>query len=146
MQYMMGWSIGSHSWLVLFVGGAKPTFLVYGWWHSCNSTLRSDPVRLPRTPPTPFFSLQQQQPFSFSFIAMSDESALPFNVPGWVSYLLSFTGLAGLTGAALLYLYQCEIIYPSSFPEGSRTQVTSGGCYSYSALLLIQDSFGVVGN
>ncbi|CDS07656.1 hypothetical protein LRAMOSA01605 [Lichtheimia ramosa] len=60
---------------------------------------------------------------------MTDESALPFNVPNWVSYLLSFTGLAGLTGAALLYLYQCEIIYPSSFPEGSRTQVAKPSDY-----------------
>ena len=32
-------------------------------------------------------------------------------------------GIASLTGAALLYLYQCELIYPSSFPEGSRIHV-----------------------
>lgn len=72
----------------------------------------------------PFFLQQQQRCLSSIPLSMTDESALPFNVPNWVSYLLSFTGLAGLTGAALLYLYQCEIIYPSSFPEGSRTQVT----------------------
>ncbi|KAI9492456.1 Alpha/Beta hydrolase protein [Zychaea mexicana] len=53
---------------------------------------------------------------------MSD-SGLRVNVPSWVSYVLSFTGLAGLAGAALLYLYQCQIIYPSAFPEGSRTEV-----------------------
>ncbi|KAI7860682.1 Alpha/Beta hydrolase protein [Circinella umbellata] len=54
---------------------------------------------------------------------MSD-SGLRLNVPSWVSYILSFTGLAGLAGAALLYVYQCEIIYPSAFPEGSRTVVS----------------------
>ncbi|KAI8137101.1 Alpha/Beta hydrolase protein [Fennellomyces sp. T-0311] len=39
------------------------------------------------------------------------------------------SGLAGLTGAALLYLYQCELIYPSSFPEGSRAHVAKPSDY-----------------
>ncbi|KAI7874448.1 alpha/beta-hydrolase, partial [Lichtheimia hyalospora FSU 10163] len=38
-------------------------------------------------------------------------------------------GIAGLTGAALLYLYQCELIYPSSFPEGSRLHVAKPSDY-----------------
>ncbi|KAI9314040.1 Alpha/Beta hydrolase protein [Dichotomocladium elegans] len=60
---------------------------------------------------------------------MTDNAVLPINVPGWVSYLLSITGLAGLTGAVLLYIYQCEMIYPASFPEGSRTQVAKPSDY-----------------
>ncbi|KAG2220519.1 hypothetical protein INT45_000930 [Circinella minor] len=38
-------------------------------------------------------------------------------------------GLASLTGAALLYLYQSELIYPSSFPEGSRIHVAKPSDY-----------------
>ncbi|KAG0174878.1 hypothetical protein DFQ28_007667 [Apophysomyces sp. BC1034] len=51
------------------------------------------------------------------------------DLPNWLSYTLSFTGLAGLAGATLLYLYQCELIYPSAFPEGSRTEVAKPSAY-----------------
>ncbi|KAI8148137.1 Alpha/Beta hydrolase protein [Fennellomyces sp. T-0311] len=43
------------------------------------------------------------------------DSGLRVIVPSWVSYVLSFNGPAGLAGAALLYVYQCDIIYPSAF-------------------------------
>ncbi|KAI8990216.1 Alpha/Beta hydrolase protein [Pilobolus umbonatus] len=45
------------------------------------------------------------------------------NLPNWISYALTITGITGLTGAIVLYLYQCKLIYPASFPEGSRQQV-----------------------
>ncbi|ORX52059.1 alpha/beta-hydrolase [Hesseltinella vesiculosa] len=45
------------------------------------------------------------------------------SLPPWVAYVLSVTGVASVAGALLLYMYQCELIYPSSFPEGSRTEV-----------------------
>ncbi|KAI8093525.1 Alpha/Beta hydrolase protein [Halteromyces radiatus] len=48
---------------------------------------------------------------------------LKFSLPPWLSYILSITGIASVAGAFLLYLYQCELIYPSSFPDGSRTEV-----------------------
>ncbi|SAM09469.1 hypothetical protein [Absidia glauca] len=48
---------------------------------------------------------------------------LKFSLPSWLSYFLSFTGIASVAGALLLYIYQCELIYPSSFPDGSRTEV-----------------------
>jgi len=44
-------------------------------------------------------------------------------LPGWLSYALTITGITGLTGAIVLYLYQCKLIYPASFPEGSRQEV-----------------------
>ncbi|KAI8393543.1 Alpha/Beta hydrolase protein [Radiomyces spectabilis] len=50
-------------------------------------------------------------------------------LPSWLSYALSVTGLAGLAGATFLYLYQCDLIYPSSFPEGSRTEVAKPSDY-----------------
>ncbi|KAI8338994.1 Alpha/Beta hydrolase protein [Chlamydoabsidia padenii] len=46
-----------------------------------------------------------------------------FSLPSWLSYFLSFTGIASVAGTFILWLYQCELIYPSSFPDGSRTQV-----------------------
>lgn len=52
---------------------------------------------------------------------------LRFSLPPWLSYVLSVTGIASVVGAAALYLYQCELIYPSSFPDGSRTEVNKGG-------------------
>ncbi|CAO3606898.1 unnamed protein product [Cunninghamella echinulata] len=45
------------------------------------------------------------------------------SLPPWLSYVLSITGIASVAGAILLYIYQCELIYPSSFPEGLRTEV-----------------------
>jgi hypothetical protein len=51
------------------------------------------------------------------------ESFLKQNVPNWLQYIMTFTGLTGLTGVVLLYMYQCKLIYPASFPEGSRQEV-----------------------
>ncbi|KAI8331704.1 Alpha/Beta hydrolase protein [Chlamydoabsidia padenii] len=48
---------------------------------------------------------------------------LKFSLPPWLSYVLSATGVASVAGALLLYIYQCDLIYPSSFPDGSRTEV-----------------------
>ncbi|KAI9310472.1 Alpha/Beta hydrolase protein [Dichotomocladium elegans] len=39
------------------------------------------------------------------------------------------SGITWLTGAALLYLYQSDLIYPSSFPEGSRDFVARPSDY-----------------
>ncbi|OAD02299.1 hypothetical protein MUCCIDRAFT_153332 [Mucor lusitanicus CBS 277.49] len=36
---------------------------------------------------------------------------------------MTVTGLTGLTGVILLYMYQCKLIYPASYPEGSRQEV-----------------------
>ncbi|KAG0235096.1 hypothetical protein BGW42_005889 [Actinomortierella wolfii] len=44
-------------------------------------------------------------------------------LPWYLSYSLAAAAVAVLSGGALLYHYQCEIIYPASFPEGSRTHV-----------------------
>ncbi|OBZ90188.1 Protein bem46 [Choanephora cucurbitarum] len=44
-------------------------------------------------------------------------------MPHWLNYALTFTGITGLTGVVLLYMYQCKLIYPASFPEGSRQEV-----------------------
>jgi hypothetical protein len=49
--------------------------------------------------------------------------AIKNSLPGWLNYVLTFTGITGLTGVVLLYLYQCSLIYPASYPEGSRQQV-----------------------
>ncbi|KAI7903947.1 Alpha/Beta hydrolase protein [Cokeromyces recurvatus] len=50
-------------------------------------------------------------------------SILKGHVPNWLSYALTFTGLTGLTGVILIYIYQCKLIYPASYPEGSRQSV-----------------------
>lgn len=52
------------------------------------------------------------------------DSFVKQNVPQWLQYALTFTGITGLTGVILLYLYQCKLIYPASFPEGSRQEVS----------------------
>jgi len=44
-------------------------------------------------------------------------------MPSWLSYTLSATGLASAAGAVMLYLYQSDLLYLPSHPEGSRTQV-----------------------
>jgi hypothetical protein len=51
------------------------------------------------------------------------EIAIKNSLPSWLNYVLTFTGITGLTGVVLLYLYQCSLIYPASYPEGSRQQV-----------------------
>ncbi|KAG2201551.1 hypothetical protein INT47_007428 [Mucor saturninus] len=54
---------------------------------------------------------------------MMPESFIKQNVPNWLQYIMTFTGITGLTGVVLLYMYQCKLIYPASFPEGSRQEV-----------------------
>ncbi|KAI8352879.1 Alpha/Beta hydrolase protein [Choanephora cucurbitarum] len=51
------------------------------------------------------------------------DSLFKINMPHWLNYALTFTGITGLTGVVLLYMYQCKLIYPASFPEGSRQEV-----------------------
>lgn len=51
------------------------------------------------------------------------ESIFKGNLPSWLEYVLTLTGITGLTGAILLYVYQCKLIYPASYPEGSRLEV-----------------------
>ena len=52
------------------------------------------------------------------------ESFLKGHLPGWLTYAMTVTGLTGLTGVILLYMYQCKLIYPASYPEGSRQEVS----------------------
>ncbi|KAG0330968.1 hypothetical protein BG004_001878 [Podila humilis] len=60
-------------------------------------------------------------------------------LPWYLSYSLAAAAVAVLSGGALLYHYQCEIIYPANFPEGSRTQVAKPSQYDlpYEDLTLI---------
>lgn len=51
-------------------------------------------------------------------------------LPWYLSYSLAAAAVAVLSGGALLYHYQCEIIYPASFPEGSRKHVKTCLCLS----------------
>lgn len=48
-------------------------------------------------------------------------------MPSWLSYTLSATGLASAAGAVMLYLYQSDLLYLPSHPEGSRTEVRRDG-------------------
>ncbi|KAI8600942.1 Alpha/Beta hydrolase protein [Dissophora ornata] len=50
-------------------------------------------------------------------------------LPWYLSYSLAAAAVAVLSGGALLYHYQCEIIYPANFPEGSRRQVAKPSQY-----------------
>ncbi|KAF9579698.1 hypothetical protein BGW38_003941 [Lunasporangiospora selenospora] len=50
-------------------------------------------------------------------------------LPWYISYSLAAAVVAVLSGGALLYHYQCEIIYPANFPEGSRTNVMKPSNY-----------------
>ncbi|KAF9108213.1 hypothetical protein BGX27_008423 [Mortierella sp. AM989] len=50
-------------------------------------------------------------------------------LPWYLSYSLGAAAVAILSGGALLYHYQCEIIYPANFPEGSRTHVAKPSQY-----------------
>lgn len=52
------------------------------------------------------------------------ESFLKGHLPSWLTYAMTVTGLTGLTGVILLYMYQCKLIYPASYPEGSRQEVS----------------------
>ncbi|KAG1137883.1 hypothetical protein G6F37_010807 [Rhizopus arrhizus] len=51
------------------------------------------------------------------------------SIPSWLNYCLTATGLTGLTGVVLLYIYQCKLIYPASVPEGSRENVATPSDY-----------------
>ncbi|KAI1315624.1 hypothetical protein EDD11_000576 [Mortierella claussenii] len=51
-------------------------------------------------------------------------------LPWYLSYSLAAAAVAILSGGALLYHFQCEIIYPANFPEGSRTQVAKPSQYN----------------
>ncbi|KAF9160775.1 hypothetical protein DFQ27_004791 [Actinomortierella ambigua] len=44
-------------------------------------------------------------------------------LPWYLSYSIAAAFVAVLGGGTLLYHYQCEIIYPAGFPEGSRRHV-----------------------
>ncbi|KAG0250729.1 hypothetical protein BG011_008139 [Mortierella polycephala] len=50
-------------------------------------------------------------------------------LPWYLSYSLAAAAVAVLSGGALLYHFQCEIIYPANFPEGSRTNVAKPSQY-----------------
>lgn len=52
------------------------------------------------------------------------DSFLKGHLPSWLTYAMTVTGLTGLTGVILLYMYQCKLIYPASYPEGSRQEVS----------------------
>ncbi|KAF9973298.1 hypothetical protein BGZ73_003469 [Actinomortierella ambigua] len=46
-------------------------------------------------------------------------------LPWYLSYSIAAAVVAVLSGGALLYHFQCEIIYPAGFPEGSRRHVAN---------------------
>ncbi|KAF9349349.1 hypothetical protein BGX34_001847 [Mortierella sp. NVP85] len=50
-------------------------------------------------------------------------------LPWYLSYSIAAATFAILSGGALLYHYQCEIIYPANFPEGSRKNVAKPSQY-----------------
>jgi hypothetical protein len=60
--------------------------------------------------------------FLLLYITMP-EVVLKTGLPGWLNYAMTITGITALTSAALLYIYQCKLIYPAAFPEGSREMV-----------------------
>ncbi|CAG8589914.1 10467_t:CDS:2 [Funneliformis caledonium] len=45
-------------------------------------------------------------------------------LPSYVKYLIAGTSLLTLTFAGLLYSFQCSLIYPAKFPNGSRSLVS----------------------
>lgn len=52
------------------------------------------------------------------------------NLTSALRYLAGLLGIGVATLAGLIYLYQTALIYPSSFPEGSRTIVDSPEAYN----------------
>ncbi|KAF9426980.1 hypothetical protein BGZ94_005704 [Podila epigama] len=60
-------------------------------------------------------------------------------LPSYLTYSLAAAVVAILSGGALLYHYQCEIIYPANFPEGSRKHVAKPSHYGlpYEDLTLV---------
>lgn len=56
-------------------------------------------------------------------LRIMSENTYQNHIPNWLYYILSAVSLVGVSGAALLYFYQTELIYPSSYPEGSRRVV-----------------------
>lgn len=82
----------------------------------CNtSPSPNSPRHLPR---------QQQTANNKHFWKVGMSSYLPW----YLSYSIAAGLVAVLSGGALLYHYQCEIIYPANFPEGSRTHVCTDNC------------------
>lgn len=63
-------------------------------------------------------------PLFLSSLIIKMPELFKLNVPSWLNYAMTFTGITGLTGVVLLYMYQCKLIYPASFPEGSRQEVS----------------------
>ncbi|RIA94604.1 Alpha/Beta hydrolase protein [Glomus cerebriforme] len=41
-------------------------------------------------------------------------------MPDYIKYFIAVTSVLTLTATSLLYSFQCELIYPARFPEGSR--------------------------
>ncbi|RUS31530.1 Alpha/Beta hydrolase protein [Jimgerdemannia flammicorona] len=62
-------------------------------------------------------------PFAVAFTHIMSANNYQNFVPSWLFYIISTVSLAGVGGAALLYFYQTELIYPSNYPEGSRRVV-----------------------
>ncbi|CAG8444151.1 14352_t:CDS:2 [Ambispora leptoticha] len=63
----------------------------------------------------------------------------PDFIPNPVQYLITVSGILVCGGAALLYIFQCELIYAANFPPGSRQQVskpTDHGIYKYEDVTL----------
>ncbi|CAG8563833.1 2016_t:CDS:2 [Ambispora gerdemannii] len=64
---------------------------------------------------------------------------LPDFIPTLIQYLITISGILFCGGGALLYTFQCELIYPANFPPGSRQQVAKPpehGIYKYEDLTL----------
>ncbi|KAI7871919.1 Alpha/Beta hydrolase protein [Spinellus fusiger] len=51
------------------------------------------------------------------------DTLFSFSLPSWVVYCLTMTGMTGVAASVLLYMYQCDLIYPSNYPTDSRTEV-----------------------
>ncbi|KAI8979633.1 Alpha/Beta hydrolase protein [Mycotypha africana] len=51
------------------------------------------------------------------------EPDLKLNLPNWLGYIMTITGVTGFAGVILLYACQCKLIYPANYPEGSREEV-----------------------
>ncbi|CAG8448279.1 4970_t:CDS:2 [Diversispora eburnea] len=63
---------------------------------------------------------------------------LPDYIPSYVQLFITSSSLFILTTAGLLYHFQCDLIYPSRFPQGSRELVAKPSEYgmNYSEVIL----------